>query len=61
MNAIQGMYPLERSTPSLQRREPLLGGSPAPAGALFVLGEHGAFGNWGDEWAQALSPLMSRI
>jgi hypothetical protein len=37
------MYPLERSTPSLQRREPLLGGSPAPLGSLFMLGEHGGF------------------
>ena len=43
MTAPQGMYPLERSTPSLQRREPLLGGSPAPAGSLFVLGEHGGY------------------
>lgn len=43
MEAPLGMYPLERSTPSLQRREPLLGGSPAPTGSLFVLGEHGGY------------------
>jgi hypothetical protein len=43
MNAPLGMYPLERSTTSLQRREPLLAGSPAPVGSLFVLGEHGGY------------------
>ena len=31
MNAAFGMYPLEKSIPSLQRREPMLGGAPAPA------------------------------
>lgn len=39
----RGMYPLNRSTPSLFRSEPLLGGSPAPAGSLFVLGTDGGF------------------
>jgi hypothetical protein len=43
MNAPLGMYPLERTTLSLQRREPLLGGSPAPVGSLFMLGEHGGY------------------
>jgi hypothetical protein len=38
------MYPLEKSISSLQRREPLLGGAPAPAGSVFVLGEHGGYG-----------------
>ncbi|HEX6352925.1 hypothetical protein [Actinophytocola sp.] len=44
MNAKFGMYPLDKATPSLQRREPLLGGKPAPVGSLFVLGENGGYG-----------------
>lgn len=44
MNRLQGMYPLERSTPSLLREEPLLGRSPALAGSLFVLGADGGYG-----------------
>ena len=43
MTAPLGMYPLEPSTPSLQRQEPLLGGAIAPAGSLFLLGEHGGY------------------
>ncbi|EWC63958.1 hypothetical protein UO65_0669 [Actinokineospora spheciospongiae] len=38
-----GMYFLEPLTPSLLRHEPLLGGAPAPVGALFVLGEEGGY------------------
>jgi hypothetical protein len=44
ISARSGMYPLDKATPSLQRREPLLGGAPAPSGSLFVLGEHGGYG-----------------
>jgi hypothetical protein len=44
MTTTFGMYPLDKSIPSLQRREPLLGGEPAPPGSVFVLGEHGGYG-----------------
>lgn len=43
MEAPLGMYRLARNTPSLRLIEPLLGGEPAPAGALFMLGEQGGF------------------
>jgi hypothetical protein len=44
MTATFGLYPLDKAIPSLQRREPLLGGAPAPPGSVFVLGEHGGYG-----------------
>jgi hypothetical protein len=44
MTATFGMYPLDETISSLQRGEPMLGGAPAPAGSVFVLGEHGGYG-----------------
>lgn len=38
-----GMYPLDRSTPSLLRAEPLFRGAPAPVGTLFVLSDDGGY------------------
>lgn len=43
MTTARGMYPLDALTPSLLRQEPLLAGTPAPAGTLFVLGEDGGY------------------
>lgn len=44
MKTLAGRYPLEPSTPSLLRQEPLLNDSPAPPGTMFGLGEDGGYG-----------------
>ncbi|MFC5058441.1 FHA domain-containing protein [Saccharothrix xinjiangensis] len=41
--ALQRRYHLDAATPSLLRRQPLLGGAPAPSGTLFALGEDGGY------------------
>lgn len=41
--ALQRRYHLDAATPSLLRRQPLLGGAPAPRGTLFALGEDGGY------------------
>jgi hypothetical protein len=43
MNQHRRLYPLEPSTPSLLRCEPLVDGAPAPARTMFVLGEKGGY------------------
>lgn len=43
MRTPRGMYPLAAATPSLLRSEPLIAGTPAPVGTLFVLGADGGY------------------
>jgi len=43
MQQNQWVFPLSKSTPSLQWQEPLLDGRPAPAGTLFVLSAYGGY------------------